>query len=40
VFQAVILAENVVYMLLRLAEKPAVNFLKPAENQKNYSLGD
>ena len=38
-FKAVILAENVVYALLWLAEKPAVNFLKPGENQKNYGLG-
>jgi len=33
VLQAVILAENVVYALLRLAEKPAVNVLKPVANQ-------
>jgi len=38
-FQAVILAENLVYVLLRLAKKPTANFLKPVENQKNYSLG-
>jgi len=45
-FQAVILAENVVYALKILAEnvayvllRLAVNFLKPAENQNNYGLG-
>jgi len=27
------------YVFLGLGENPAVNFLKPAENQKNYGLG-
>jgi len=34
ILQAVILAENVVCAFLRLAEQRAVNFLKPAQNQK------
>jgi len=39
-FQAVIFAgKNVVYVLLLLAEKSTVNFIKPAESQKNYGLG-
>jgi len=28
-----------IYALLRLAEKAAENFLKPAVNQKKYGLG-
>ena len=39
-FQTVILAKNVLYTLLRLAEKVAVNFPKPAENQKSYGFGE
>ena len=39
-FQAVILAEKCsLRAFMAVAEKPAVHFLKPAENQKNYGLG-
>lgn len=36
--QAGILADNVIYALLRLAENRTMNLIKPAEIQNNYGL--